>query len=464
MKTHAHKNYDLGSDPLMKLSLKLAIPTALAQAVNVLYAIIDRMFIGHIEMIGDLALAGVGVAAPITTLISSFAVLVGLGGAPIMAMKEGHREHEKAEEVLTVAFNMLLCLSLVLTPLFFLTRTSLLGMFGASAKTIGYADEYLSWYILGSPFAILATGLNSYLINQGKSKEGMITVLTGAVTNIILDPIFIFTLGLGVKGGAIATIISQAFSAGLTMYYLTRSTTPIRLKFNKFKPGSRALISRILVFGLSPFIIISTDSILLIVLNMMLQKYGGTVEGDMLITCSTIIQSFHLLVMNPIGGITGGCQGMISFNYGAGNIKRVRKGILSVQTIATAYCVLMFLVILFGSKYFISLFTSDSMIIERSMKLIFIFEMMIIPLSFQYNNVDCMTAMAQVKFSLPLSLFRKITFLVCTIALPSITLKAESAFLAEPICDLTAAFLSTTIMWTQLPKILRKREESGLGI
>ena len=397
------KNHDLGTAPLFPLAMKLAIPTALAQAVNVLYAIIDRMFIGHIEGVGDLALAGVGVAAPITTLISSFAVLIGLGGAPIMAMKAGHHEPDQAKAVLSSAFDMLVIEALILTPIFLLSRKSLLWSFGASPETFGYAESYLFWYTLGTPFAILATGLNSYLINQGKSKEGMITVLSGAILNILLDPLFIFTFNLGVKGGAIATIISQAVSACFTIMFLRSRNTPIRLEFHLLRKKTLPLVKKTIVFGLSPFIIISTDSILMIILNMMLQKYGGPGDGDILITCSTIIQSFHLLVMNPIGGITGGCQGMISYNYGAGNTERVKKGILTVQCIATAYTVIMTLVTIFLGRNFITLFTTEAVIIDKAVGLMFIFECMIIPLSFQYNNVDSFTAMGQVAYSLPLS-------------------------------------------------------------
>ena len=457
------KNHDLGTSPLFPLAMKLAIPTALAQAVNVLYAIIDRMFIGHIERVGDLALAGVGVAAPITTLISSFAVLIGLGGAPIMAMKSGHHEPEQAKAVLSSAFDMLIIEAMILTPLFLLTRESLLWSFGASPETFDYANSYLFWYTLGTPFAILATGLNSYLINQGKSKEGMITVLSGAILNIILDPLFIFTFNLGVKGGAIATIISQAVSAFFTISFLRDRSTPIRLEFHLIRKKTLPLVKKTIVFGLSPFIIISTDSILMIILNMMLQKYGGPGEGDLLITCSTIIQSFHLLVMNPIGGITGGCQGMISYNYGAGNSERVRKGILTVQCIATAYTVLMTLATIFLGRHFITLFTTDTLIIEKAVGLMFIFECMIIPLSFQYNNVDSFTAMGQVAYSLPLSLLRKSLFLIATVSLPMITKKAETAFLAEPICDVTAAAVSSFLIWTRIGKILKKREENGLA-
>ena len=453
-------NYDLGRDGLWFLTLHLALPTALAQAVNVLYAIVDRMFIGHIAGYGDVALAGVGIAAPVTTLISSFAVLIGMGGAPIMAMKEGHGEHESARRILSTAFYLIIIASAVLTPLFLIFREPVLMAFGASGSTISYASEYLGWYVLGTPFALLASGLNSFIINQGKSKSGMVSVLTGAALNIVLDPIFIFVFGLGVRGAAIATVLSQIASCAVVIGVLLSRKTQIRLHFGMF---DRQLTGKIITFGLSPFIIIATDSVLMIVLNSVLQRYGGPETGDILITCSTIIQSYHLLVMNPLGGITAGCQGLVSFNYGAGNSTRVRGSIRRVQIVATAYTVIMFMLTMAGSHIFASFFTPDASIQRLAAKYMMIFEAMIIPLSFQYNNVDMMTALGQVRFSLPLSLTRKLIFFLSTLALPAL-FSADAAFFAEPVCDLLAGTISTIIMWKELPKILRAREQKGFSI
>ena len=453
-------NYDLGKDGLWFLTLHLALPTALAQAVNVLYAIVDRMFIGHIEGYGDMALAGVGIAAPVTTLISSFAVLIGMGGAPIMAMKEGHGEHEGAERILSTSFYLLLAAAAVLTPLAFIFRRPILMAFGASAATLPYASEYLGWYVLGTPFALISSGLNSFVINQGQSQKGMASVLIGALLNIVLDPIFIFTFGMGVKGAAIATTISQMASAAIVTGVLLSRKTSIRLRFRSF---DKTITGRIMTFGLSPFIIIATDSALMIVLNSVLQRYGGPERGDILITCSTIIQSYHLLVMNPLGGITAGCQGLVSYNYGAGDSARVRGSIRRVQIVATSYTIAMFLLTLVGSRAFASMFSPDSTIQSEAARYMIIFESMIIPLSFQYTNVDMMTALGQVRFSLPLSLERKLVFFLSTLILPMLTV-ADAAFFAEPICDLLSGIISTAIMWTQLPRILRRREEGGLSL
>ena len=454
------RRYDLGKDRIWPLVLSLALPTALAQAVNVLYAIVDRMYIGHIAGYGDIALAGVGVAAPIAAFISSFASLIGMGGAPIMAMREGHGDHEAAEGIVTTGFYLLLLSSAILTPVFFLTRNPILLAFGASTATLPYASEYLGWYLLGTPFALLATGLNSFVINQGLSAKGMISVLAGAVMNIILDPVFIFLFDMGVKGAAIATVISQIVSMLIAIQALRSHNTAIKLRFHGFLPGE---IGRIIKFGLSSFIIISTDSLLLIVLNAMLQKYGGPEMGDILITCSTIVQSYHILVTYPMGGMTAGCQGLVSYNYGAGNSDRVRQSIRNLQILITCYTIVMFFFTIFGAGIFASLFSNDEEILKLSARYMMIFECMVIPLSFQYVNVDMMTALGQVRFSLPLSLNRKISFMIATILLP-VFFGAESAFFAEGISDLLSAIVGTIVMVTQLPKILRKRENAGLTI
>lgn len=331
---------DLDNDKLIPLCLRLSIPTAISQAVQVLYAIVDRMYIGHIDVIGTTALSAVGIASPITSLVSSFSVLIGLGGAPIMAMRLGGGEKKKAEDVLTTALYLLLGLSLVLTPLFFFLRNPLLELFGATDKNIGYASTYLGWYLAGTPFIIIATGLSNYLINQGQSKKAMIAVITATVFNVVLDPVFIFIFEMDVKGAAIATVISQIVQFLLTLYFITRKDIMLPLRLKRVAlPGS--LVLKIVKFGISPFIIIATDSLLMILLNTMLSRFGG-MEADLLITASAIIQSFHLLVMNPLGGITAGCQGLISYSYGAGKDERVRKAAMIAQAYAVIYSILMF--------------------------------------------------------------------------------------------------------------------------
>ena len=253
--------HDFDSGNVWRLVLALSIPTCLSQAVNVLYAIVDRMFIGNMDAVGDIALAGVGVAVPITSLLSSFAVLIGMGGSPLMAMREGHGEHEEAVRILSTGFSCLLVLSAVLTPLFLIVKTPLLLLFGSSPTTLPYADEYLTWYLLGTPFALVGSGMNSFVINQGMSRRAMVSVMTGALVNVMLDPLFIYVLDMGVRGAAVATVASQAASCAITLTALLSDKATIRL----VPAAPRAYIVRRMVrLGLSPFIIIATDSIIMI--------------------------------------------------------------------------------------------------------------------------------------------------------------------------------------------------------
>ena len=442
------------------MALRLSIPTAIAQAVNVLYQIIDRMFIGHIPLYGDAALGGVGVAAPACSLLASFTFLIGMGGAPLMAMKAGHGDREDAEDIIATGFWMLLSVSLLLTPAFLLLRRPMLLLFGASLNTLPYAEDYLSIYLLGTPFALISIGMNNYIVNQGLSGKGMLSVMTGAVLNLVLDPVFIFVLGLGVKGAAAATVISQMASAAVTLSVLLSGKTGLRLRFRRLR---LRFCPRILKLGFSPFLIMATDSLMLITLNSMLQKYGGPEKGDLLITCSAIIQSFHTFFMNTLGGITGGCQGLVSFNYGAGNEERVKGAIFRVRIMSAAYASVMLLVTLTLSSRFASLFTSSAVTMQNAARYLIVFESMTLILSQQYTNVDMFTALGQVRFSLSFSLGRKLLYLALIILLPRF-FQAEAAFLSEPISDALSGIISTAVTTASLPKILAERKDQGLRI
>ena len=345
---------DLGRDPVFRLVCRLAIPTMLAQLVSVLYSIVDRIYIGNIPGIGDLALAGVGVCGPIVTLLGSFASLVGLGGSPILAMRMGEGRRDEARRVLNNSFLLLLALSVALTALFLLSKEKLLLWFGASQATFGYADTYLTIYTAGTFFALMATGMNSFLIAQGFSGLGMATVMLGAVLNIVLDPIFIFALHMDVAGAAVATVLSQMASCAFVLCSLLRKKMPVRLGWGGF---DRRIMARILTFGLSPFLIIATDSVLLIVLNTVLQRYGGPGEGDTLVTCATIVQSYLLLITMPMGGLTLGTQPVISFNYGAGHLARIKTAMKCIVGLCLAFCGGMMVFTHTLSPLFVGLFT-----------------------------------------------------------------------------------------------------------
>ena len=448
---------DLGRDPVFQLVLRLALPTMLAQLVSVLYSIVDRIYIGNLPEIGSLALAGVGVCGPIVTLLGSFATLVGMGGSPIMAMRMGEGDLPQARRILSNAFLALLVLSGVLTAGFLLAKDTLLMWFGASEATFGYADTYLTIYTLGTFFALMATGMNSFLICQGFSGLGMATVLMGAVLNIILDPVFMFLLDMGVAGAAVATVLSQMASCAFVLLSLRRKSMPVRLTWGGF---SWRIIRRIAAFGLSPFLIIATDSVLLIVLNTMLQRYGGAEQGDTLVTCATIVQSYMLLITMPMGGVTAGCQPIVSFNYGAAQPQRIRRAIRYICTLCVVFTAVMMAVTWTISPLFVRLFTQDAALGAQSVGYIRIFTAAIIPLAFQYTFVDETTALGQVRLALFCSLFRKGLFLACTVALP-ILVSAEAAFLAEPIADLTAAIVTSALFAHFLPKILARLDRMG---
>ena len=372
-----------------------------------------------------------------------------------MAMRLGGGEKDKAADVMSMALYLLIAISIILTPLFFFLRNPLLSFFGATEANMAYASTYLGWYLVGTPFIILASGLSNYLINQGQSRKAMIAVLTATVFNVVLDPLFIFVFNMDVKGAAIATVISQAVQLIITLHYIRGKDLMLPLSLKKVNmPG--AIMIKIFKFGLSPFIIIATDSLLMILLNTMLSRYGKA-DADLLITASAIIQSFHLLVMNPLGGITAGCQGLLSYNYGAGNSERVKKGAAIAQLYAVIYSSLMFAIIMLFSDSLVLLFTSDVTVAAYASHYLKLFELMIIPLAFQYSNVDAFTALAEVRFSLPLSLGRKLIFLIAILTLPRI-FTADAAFFAEPIADLLGAIISTTLFWSQLPRILRRRK------
>lgn len=444
----------LGTDRIGKLVLRLAIPSMLAQFVNVLYSIVDRMYIGNIPVIGDTALAGVGVCGPIVTLISSFAFLVGVGGAPLIAMRLGEKNSEGARRILANCFLLLVGISAVLTVLFLVFRRPLLLTFGASEATIGYAVDYLTIYVLGTVFALLSVGLNQFVICQGLSSIGMVTVLIGAVSNIILDPVFIFIGNMGVRGAALATILSQAVSCCFVILILRGKRVTVRLTLGAY---SWKIMKRVLTFGLSPFIIVATDSILIIAFNSVLQRYGGASQGDAYVTCGTIVQSFMQLITMPMAGITGGTQPVLSYNYGAKNTARVRAAFGRIILLCVAFTSVMFLVSQFASHLFVQIFTRQEELVSFSVWGIRTYTLGIIPLALQYEIVDGFTALGIARVAVTLSLNRKILYLVLTLLLPMF-FGASGAFYAEPAVDMACGVVSTIVFFLLFNRLMRQRD------
>lgn len=447
------KENDLGKDSVIKLVLRLAIPAMLAQFINVLYGIVDRIYIGNLPEIGDYALSGTGVCAPIATLITSFAFLIGTGGAPYFSMSLGEKKSDDAKKILSNSFLMLFILSTIITIIVLIFKKPLLMTFGASEISYIYAKEYLTYYALGSIFAIMSLGLNQFIVAQGFSKVGMKTIVIGAILNIILDPIFIFGFNLGVKGAAIATVFSQSASFFYVILFLFSKKPEIKISFGNY---DFSVIKKIIKLGLSPFIIIATDSLIIIALNSILQYHGGD-EGDYWITIATIVQSFMQLITMPLLGITGGTQPILSYNYGSKDFDRVKKAQKVILTLCLIFTSIMFVLSFLISPIFVQIFTNNAEIIKLSRWGIGVYMIGVIPLSFQYSFVDSLTALGQPKFAIFLSLFRKIGLIFTfTLILPYL-FDVSTSFYAEPISDILSAITSTAVFLIVFPKILEKR-------
>lgn len=443
---------DLGRDDIKKLVLRIAVPSMLAQFVSVFYSIVDRMYIGNIPDVGAVALAGVGVCGPVVTMVGSVAFLVGVGGAPLMSMKMGEGNEKQARQILSNAFLLLILFSILMTAVIYPIREPMLRMFGASASTWPYADTYFSIYLTGTVFALMATGMNQFIICQGFSKVGMQSVLIGAVLNIILDPVFIFGFQMGVAGAAAATVISQFASCVFVLLFLLGKRAPIRIGFSGY---NRRIMGRILTIGFTPFIIIAVDNIMIIAMNAILQKYGGPAEGDILVTCATIVQSFMLIITMPLGGITGGTQTILAYNYGAGRTDRVKSAQRHIFTMAAGYTALLFVLARLAGPLFVRLFTSDPDLSFEALEAIKICTLAVIPLGIQYGIVDGFTGLGQVQLALPLSFIRKLVYFLALFALPAI-FGARAAFYAEPLSDIVGPVTSIAVYALFMKKVLKK--------
>lgn len=451
MKTNEKKINDFGNDSIPKLVLKISLPFMFAQFVNVLYSIVDRIFIGNIHDTGTIALAGAGVCAPIITLLSSFATLIGIGGSVMFSIRLGANDHEHAKTILADSFSMLLLFSAFLTVFFLLIKEQLLQWFGASADTFPYADTYLTIYTLGTFFALLSMGMNYFITAQGFPALGMVTTLIGAVVNTLLDPVFIFLFHMGIAGAALATVIAQFCSCLFVLITLRSKKMPIPLSL--CRPEWHLSLS-IIKMGLSPFLILATDSVIIIALNAVLQHFGGPKDGDTLITCATIVQSYMLLITSPMLGLTGGSQPLISYNYGASKPDRIRKTVLYVLLLCVSFTTFMFLVSRAVPAYFVRIFTSNPEHMELSVWGIRTFTLMIIPLSFQYVFVDALTALSLTKLSLCLSLLRKTNYFAATCLFPML-MTTRAAFYAEPWADGIAALCSSIAFYQIYKRYLK---------
>ncbi|WP_294340167.1 MATE family efflux transporter [uncultured Clostridium sp.] len=440
---------DLGRDDIRRLVLRLAIPSMLAQFINVLYSVVDRIYIGNIPVIGETALAGVGVSGPIVTLISAFAYLVGLGGSPLMSIRMGEGQDEKAKKILANSFWMIVGLSAVLTLVLFVFKREILTRFGASEAILPYAESYFTIYLLGTVFALLSIGMNQFIICQGFARIGMISVALGAVTNIVLDPVFIFVFDMGVAGAAFATVLSQFASAVFVLRFLRGNRVLLRLEFECPQVKTACKIA---LMGLSPFLIIAFDNVLIISLNTVIQMYGGA-EADMLLTCTTIVQSFMLIVTMPLGGITSGTGAILGFNFGAGRPDRIRSAQKYITLLAVVQCSIMFLFSRTLSQYFVYLFTRNESYVELTVWAIRVYTMGIIPLAVQYEVVDGFTGMGVPSLAISLSMFRKLLYLVSVFLIP-VFAGVENVFYAEVVSDFGGTTVSVIVYLLLIGRIM----------
>lgn len=443
----------LGKAPLKELFIIMAIPSVLAQLINVLYNIVDRIYIGHIKEVGSLALTGVGVTFPIIMVVSAFSAFAGQGGAPLASIALGAKDYKKAEKIMGNSMALLLVFSIVLTIFFQLFKTPLLYAFGASDNVIFYAQEYITLYLWGTVFVMLSLGLNTFISGQGNAKIAMLSVLIGAVTNIILDPIFIFVLGMGVKGAALATVISQAFSAIWVVYFLISEKSVIKIKVENLY-FNKDILKKTATLGISPFIMQSTESLVLLTLNSGLQKYGG----DLYVGSMSILTSVLQLITVPVSGITQGIQPVISYNFGAGNRKRVLqtfKGMLGVCLTVTM--IMGGIGVLFPHIY-VGIFTESHDLSSLTIKFMPIFILGMCIFGIQQAIQGTFLALGQAKFSIFIALLRKVILLVPLAIILPIFIGVKGIYLAEPIADISSVSIASLIFILNYKKILQSRK------
>lgn len=443
----------LGTAPFGKLIFQLALPGILAQLINVLYNMVDRMYIGHMPGDGATALTGLGVCLPILVLVSAFSSFAGAGGAPLAAIELGKGNKEKAEKILGNATSMLIICSVVLTLFFGIFKEPILYAFGASPETIGFALDYINIYLIGTISVQLALGLNIYISCQGNAKTAMFSVLIGAVLNIALDPIFIFGLDMGVKGAALATIISQTVSAIWVVRFLLSKKSVIRIKWENMKPDLK-VIGPVCALGVSPFVMQSTEALVTIVLNNGLQDYGG----DLYVGSLTILQSVMQLIVVPVNGLTQGVQPVISYNFGAGNFDRVKKTFKTVLIADLTVTVISCLLTQFIPGVFASVFTDEAALIALVKEVMPIFFAGIWLFGVQMACQSAFMGMGQAVVSLFLALLRKVILLIpLALILPKF-FDVQGIYYAEPIADIVAA-LTTGVVFLILSKKLLKKPE-----
>ncbi len=455
------KQIDFAGGKISHSILQAALPMLVAQLLNLLYNIVDRIYIARIPDIGTAALGGVGICFPVIVIITAFANLFGSGGAPLFSIERGKGEKEEAGRVMNTSFFLLVTTGTVLTVLGLLIARPLLFAFGASDASIAYALPYMRIYFLGTVFSMIATGMNPFINAQGYAQTGMLTVMIGAAVNIVLDPVFIFVFGLGVSGAALATILSQALSSLFVVQFLAKKAE-LRVRLLSFQEARQCTdrMKDIIGLGMAAFTMQLTNSLVSICCNNVLQRTGG----DIYVSVMTIVSSVRQMVETPMYAITDGSSPVISFNYGAGKADRVRRAIWCMFFMCLAYGVLMWIVILTQPEFLISIFSSDASLRKDSVPSMSLYFSAFVFMVFQYSGQTVLKSLNKKKLAIFFSLLRKAFIVVpLTFLLPYVLhMGTDGVFLAEPISNViggTACFL--TMLATVMPELSRmKREEA----
>lgn len=443
----------LETEPVGRLIFKLAIPTVLAQLVNLLYNIVDRMYVGRIPQTGSLSLAGLGVTFPIILLISAFAMLAGMGGASRAAVSMGAKDNEKAEKILGNCTMLLIIFSVVLAVVFMFTKDWILLKFGASEATLPYASDYIGIYLAGTVFVQIALGLNMFITNQGFSRVSMMTVCIGAVLNIILDPIFIYAFGMGVKGAALATVISQAASCAWIIIFLTGKRTLLRIKLKNLKLDKDIVLS-ILSLGISPFIMQATECLIQLTFNNGMLRYGN----DLYVALMSILFSLMQLIWMPLSGFTQGATPVIGYNFGAKRLDRVRRAFKVQFTVNLTFSLAAVALVELFPKAFLSLFTNDAELINIGENTTRLFLAGMSVMGAQSACQQTFLALGEAKISMFLACLRKVILLFpLALILPRIAgMGVWGLLLAEPVSDVLAASCTTAMFCLRSKKLLRE--------
>ena len=446
----------LAKEPIGKLLLKLALPTVAAQIINMLYNIVDRIYIGHIKGVGALALTGVGVCMPIIMIVTAFAALVGNGGAPRASIFMGKGENDAAEKTLGNCFALQIIISVVLTAVLLIWNRDLLMAFGASENTIEYAVSYMNIYAVGTIFVQLTLGMNAFITAQGFAKTGMLSVLIGAVANIILDPIFIFGFGLGVRGAALATIISQAASCTWVLLFLFGKKTVLKIRVKNMGLQKKIILPSI-ALGLATFIMQASESVISVCFNSSLLKYGG----DIAVGAMTILTSVMQFAMLPLQGLGQGAQPIISYNYGAKNVERVKNAFWLLLKVSLSYAVLLWAFIMIFPQGFAGMFTSDPELLIFTKTALRIYTACLFLFGIQMACQMTFTSLGKAGSSIIVAVMRKFVLLIPLIYIMPVILsnkKDIAVYMAEPIADFFAVSFTAVLFFFQFRKCMRQIE------